>query len=126
MIPTFLINTTMETFFQGGLQPAGPSEQDNRLSPPTVLLSDSGVALVKQHGGNSFTDNTGINGTESCVGCHFSAGIAEMSRKDANGNTNVVSGENSNFGKNGNANFDWMISQEAQPTPTPAQATAHQ
>jgi hypothetical protein len=120
MIPTFLINTTMETFFQGGLQPAGPSEQDNRLSPPTVLLSDSGQALLSQHGGNSFTDSSAINGTESCVGCHFSAGIAEMFRKDSTGNTNVVSGENSNFGRNGNANFDWMISQEAQPTPAPA------
>jgi hypothetical protein len=42
MIPTFLINTTMETYFQGGLQPAGGSEQDNRLSPQRDLLSDKG------------------------------------------------------------------------------------
>jgi hypothetical protein len=114
MIPTFLINTTMETFFQKGLQPAGPSEQDNRLSPPSSLLSDPGNAEVASFGGNSLTDSTMVNATESCVGCHFSAGIATMFRT-VNGVRTAIDGENSTFGDNGSANYSWMLQLEAQP-----------
>jgi hypothetical protein len=115
MIPTFVINTTMETYFQRGQQPAGGSEQDNRLGVPANLLSPTGNAQVASFGGNSMTDSTMVNATESCVGCHFSAGIVTMFRPGANGAQTPVSGENSTFGDNGSANFSWMLSLEAQP-----------
>jgi hypothetical protein len=115
MIPTFLINTTMETYFQRGLQPAGGSEQDNRLAPPSRLLSDAGNAQVADFGGNSLTDSTMVNATESCVGCHFSAGITTMFRAGANGVRTAVQGENATFGDNGSANYSWMLQLEAQP-----------
>lgn len=129
MIPTFLINTTMETYFQKGAQPAGPSEQDNRLNPPDVFLSKAGKDLVTQSGGNAFTDNTTIIATESCVGCHFSAGVAtrfqtndDGTRKLTGGYPTAIFGENANGGNNGNADFSWMLqlepqAQPAQPSP---------
>jgi hypothetical protein len=112
MIPTFLINTTMETYFQGGLQPAGGSEQDNRLSPPKDLLSDKGQKQVGSFGGNSLTDSTTVSATESCVGCHFSAGVVTMIKVNADGSKTPIFGENGNFGDNGNANFSWMLQME--------------
>jgi hypothetical protein len=115
MIPTFVINTTMETYFQRGQQPAGGSEQDNRLGVPATLLSAAGTAQVTSFGGNSMTDSTMVNATESCVGCHFSAGIVTMFRAGAGDARVPISGENSTFGDNGSANFSWMLSLEAQP-----------
>jgi hypothetical protein len=124
MVPVFLVNTTMETYFQRGSQPAGGSEQDNRLNPPAALLSDNGKKIVSEFGANTLTDSTRFVGTESCVGCHYSAGITIGFRKGADGkeilNQGVpqpVKGENANFGKTGNANFSWMLEQEAQPVP---------
>jgi hypothetical protein len=114
MIPTFLINTTMETYFQGGLQPAGGSEQDNRLAPPSDLLSDTGKARVANFGSNSLTDSTMVSATESCVGCHFSAGITTMFRAGSGGRQ-AIQGENAAFGNNGSANYSWMLQLEAQP-----------
>jgi hypothetical protein len=114
MIPTFLINTTMETYFQGGDQPAGGSEQDNRLGVPTNLLSSLGQQQVASFGGNSLTDSTRVKATESCVGCHYSAGVITMFRVNADGTKTPVRGENSNFGDNGSANFSWMLQMEAQ------------
>lgn len=114
MIPVFLVNTTMETYFQKGPQPAGPLEQDDRLaagSPPI--------------------DNTPVFGTESCVGCHYSSGITIGFKKDADGKELLVNGvpqpifgENNHFGKTGNASFSWMLQLEptAEPRKTPAAA----
>jgi hypothetical protein len=107
MLPVFLVNTTMETYFQKGLQPAGALEQDDRL-PPDSLKDGKSI------------DNTIVSGTESCVGCHYSAGIAVGFKKDAKGNYQVIDGhkvpiygENSHFGKTGNGNFSWMLQIEA-------------
>jgi hypothetical protein len=124
MIPTFLINATMETYFQKGLQPAGGSEQDNRLNVPRASLSDAGKAVVGQFGSNALTDSTQISATESCVGCHYSAGIAtrfltndDGPEKLTGGYPTAIMGENANSGKNGNAEFSWMLQQEPQPKP---------
>jgi hypothetical protein len=117
MVPTFLINTTMETYFQKGDQPAGGSEQDNRLGVPAAKLSDEGKKVVGQFGPNTLTDSTHFIGTESCVGCHYSAGIAIMRQADKDGKTSTIFGENASFGKNGSANFSWMLQQEPQPVP---------
>jgi hypothetical protein len=97
VVPTFLVNTTMETFFQLGKQPAGPLEQDDRLAP--------GVPL----------DTTEVRGTESCVGCHYSAGIC-IGFRTVDGQRTPIFGENANFGRNGNGNFSWLFQIEGHMT----------
>lgn len=108
MVPVFLVNTTMETYFQRGKQPAGPLEQDDRLpdgAPPI--------------------DTTIVTGTESCVGCHYSAGICIGFKKnpdgsfllDSSGKRIPIYGENGHFGKTGNANFSWLLQIEAKSKP---------
>lgn len=111
MVPTFLINTTMETYFQHGLQKAGPLEEDDRLTD------------------NDLIDSTMVNGTESCVGCHYSAGIALGYKKNSDGSYKMVDGkrvaifgDRHNFGKNGGAHFSWMLQLEAS-SPNLAMAT---
>ena len=115
MIPVFLVNTTMETFFQKGEQAAGNLEQDDRL--------DSSV------GGNAIIDSTKVFGTESCVGCHYSSGVAIGFKKNPDGSEMVVNGkpvpiygENNHFGKTGNASFSWMLQLEPQAKKRPVVA----
>jgi hypothetical protein len=67
MLPVFLVNTTMETYFQKGTEPTGTLEQDDRL-PAASLVPGKSI------------DNTVVTGTESC---HYSAGIADGFKKDA-------------------------------------------
>jgi len=100
MVPTFLVNTTMETYFQKGQQPAGPLEQDDRLPP-----------------GSPPIDNTIVIGTESCVGCHYSSGIC-IGFKMVNGVRTPIFGENNHFGKTGGAAFSWLLQLEAKAKPT--------
>ena len=108
MVPVFLVNTTMETYFQKGEQKAGALEQDDRLA-----------------GGEDLVDATMVNGTESCVGCHYSSGICIGFKKspdgsytvDSTGHRIAIYGENSHFGKTGNANFSWLLQIEAKSKP---------
>lgn len=103
MLPVFLVNTTMETYFQKGLQKAGPLEQDDRLTD------------------NSLIDSTMVVGTESCVGCHYSAGICIGYKRKVDGTPELapngtripVFGENGHFGKSAHGNFSWMLQIEA-------------
>ena len=102
MVPVYLTNATMETYFQKGYQQAAPLEQDNR----TALIFDT----------------TPVFGTESCVGCHYSAGACIGFRKDSaghlmldsNGNKIPIFGENGNGGSTANANFSWLLQLEAK------------
>ena len=98
VLPVFLVNTTMETYFQKGSQAAGCLEQDNRLTD------------------NCKTDSTPVVGTESCVGCHYSAGICIGYKRDVAGKPVLVNGakvpvygENGHFGRSGHGNFSWML-----------------
>jgi hypothetical protein len=116
VLPVFLVNTTMETYFQKGTQPAGALEQDDRLPADSLAKGKS-------------IDNTVVTGTESCVGCHYSAGIALGFKKDAQGNFQIVDGhkvpiygENGHFGKTGNGNFSWMLQIEASSVSEPNQS----
>jgi hypothetical protein len=86
----------METYFQKGFQTAGPLEQDDRLGP------------------NSSVDSKMVFGTESCVGCHYSAGACISFRKGADGTPQPIFGENGNGGDTGNANFSWLLQLEAK------------
>ena len=96
VVPVYLTNATMETYFQKGFQAAGPLEQDDRL------------------GANSSVDTKMVFGTESCVGCHYSAGACIGFRKDSSGNRQPIFGENSNDGATGNGNFSWLLQLEAK------------
>lgn len=96
MVPTFLVNTTMETYFQKGSQPAGPLEQDDRLADDAPPI-----------------DNKMVVGTESCVGCHYSAGIC-IGFRGAGKDRKPIYGENSHFGRSGGANFSWLLQIETQ------------
>lgn len=116
VVPVFLVNTTMETFFMAGPQKAGPLEQDDRLAPNAPPI-----------------DDTEVIGTESCVGCHYSSGVCIGFKKNMDGTDALdpatgkkipVFGENSHFGKTGNANFSWLLQIEARSTQAPAPRTA--
>lgn len=108
VVPVFLVNSIMETFFQKGKQPAGPLEQDDRLAPGAPPI-----------------DSTEVIGTESCVGCHYSAGICIGFKKKDSGEFLIddagrripIYGENGHFGKTGHANFSWLFQIEAQAAP---------
>jgi hypothetical protein len=102
VLPVFLVNTTMETYFQKGAQPGGNLEQDDRLQD------------------NAQADSTQVVGTESCVGCHYSAGICVGYKRNVdgtpmivNGNKVPVFGENGHFGRTAHGNFSWMLQIEA-------------
>ena len=104
VVPIYLTNASMETYFQKGYQQAGPLEQDDRLAA------------------QSSVDTTMIFGTESCVGCHYSAGACMGFRRDsagkllhdANGNKIPIFGQNGNDGRTGGANFSWILQIEAK------------
>jgi hypothetical protein len=103
MVPVYLTNSTMETYFQRGFQQAGALEQDDRLAPEFSV------------------DTTMVFGTESCVGCHFSAGACIGFRRnsahqlihDSNGNKIPIFGENGDS-LTANGNFSWLLQLEAK------------
>jgi hypothetical protein len=103
----------MESYFQTGEQDAGPLEEDDRL--PVGFWADNPTERVTP-------DRTKIFGTESCVGCHFSAGAAIAFKRDENG-TLVrndagqmipVYGKNGSFGQTGNAHYVWQLQLKAR------------
>jgi mono/diheme cytochrome c family protein len=110
VVPVFLVNTTMETFFQAGNQPAGPVADDYRL--PAGLLADPNTIFA----------------TESCAGCHFSAGAAVAFKKDPYGRyvTQTVDGlkyrvpifgQNAVRGLMGDGDYSWLMQLRAQSAP---------
>jgi hypothetical protein len=110
VVPVYLVNTTMETFFQNGNQPAGPVADDYRL--PAGLLADPNTVFA----------------TESCAGCHFSAGACVGFKKDPYGRyvTQTVDGlkyrvpifgQNAVRGLMGDADYSWLLQLRAQSAP---------
>jgi len=85
--PVYLTNSTMETYLQTGNQEAHFQE-------------------------NGFPfDNTQVFGTESCMACHFSAGIATgYITKNTNGHSTKVPV----FGGDLSADFSWLLQLKAQ------------
>ncbi|HTU17159.1 MAG TPA: hypothetical protein VMG10_03795 [Gemmataceae bacterium] len=118
VVPIYLVNTTMESYFQTGIQPAGPLEEDDRL--PAGKFADNPTEPVTP-------DRTKVFGTESCVGCHFSAGAAIGFKRDENrkllrdpqtGQMIPIYGKNGSFGQSGNSHYFWQFQQKArQKTP---------
>ncbi len=111
VVPVFLVNTTMETFFQAGNNsPAGPVADDYRL--PAGVVADPNKIFA----------------TESCAGCHFSAGAAVAFKKDPFGRyvTQTVDGkkyrvpiygQNAVRGQMGDADYSWLMQLRAQSAP---------
>lgn len=102
-VPTYLTNMIMETYFQGG-----------------TIITDSVIAYNKFLGNEAasfqiqgFPTNDMANtqklvfGTESCVGCHFSASIAIR-------DTVVKGKRQAIFGKPGNGDFEWLMQLKAK------------
>jgi hypothetical protein len=68
--PVFLTNITMETYFQHGVQPAcSQQEAPNNVACPAAQW------LTGSQKGTPASDQTSIFGSESCMGCHSSAGL---------------------------------------------------
>ena len=125
IVPVFLVNTTMESYFQAGPQVAGPLEEDDRL--PFGFWSDDASEHVSP-------DRTKVFGTETCVGCHFSAGAVVGFRKNERGEylrddlglKIPIYGKNGSFGQTGNGAYLWQFQLKARqkepPVKTPGAA----
>jgi hypothetical protein len=114
VVPVYNVNTAMESYFQRGNGAAGPLEEDDRLPPGG--FADRPTEPVTP-------DRTIVFGTESCVGCHYSAGSVIAFKRDANGklvrdpDTGLkipVYGERGNFGQNGNGGYFWQMQLKAR------------
>jgi mono/diheme cytochrome c family protein len=120
VVPVYLVNTVMESYFQTGAQAAGPLAEDDRL--PVGMFADNRSEAVT-------ADRTKVFGTESCVGCHYSAGAVVAFKRDENGklmhdpDTGLkipVYGERGNFGQNGNSHYFWQMQLKARQKEPPA------
>lgn len=98
--PVFLTNMTMETYFQGGVQPACTAEE----LPTGVKCPPSPFASADAPNDKATTvDVTPIYTTESCTGCHSSAPLHGAKPVVPGVNTLQLTGD-----------FSWLFSQKAQ------------
>jgi hypothetical protein len=118
--PVYLTNVTMETYFQAGNQPACNQEEGNntsscqkpynKLKPGTAIpaYTPDPVSWNSTLNGGTTPVKPGITtqilATESCVGCHSSAGIW------TNYDPPTQSGQLT-------ADFSWLMAQKAQWAP---------
>ena len=125
--PVFLTNTTMETYFQLGNQPACNQEEavpDSAACPPPygsqppgtkidAYVPDPAVWNSTLNGGTTPVKpgiKTQILATESCMGCHSSAGI--YTSYDPVTKKKTSSGQLT-------GDFSWLLTQKAQWAPQP-------
>jgi len=73
--PVFLTNVTMETYFQVGVQPA--CQQEENVSCP------AGSWLTANQAKAATVDMTSVFASESCMGCHSSAGLFITPKKSS-------------------------------------------
>jgi len=122
--PVFLTNMTMETYFQSGNQPACNQEEavPSSVNCPSDYASlPPGAAIVAYtpnppiwttplNNGSPATPGitTQIMATESCMGCHSSAGIVAAYDKVT---------KQKKTGGPLSADFSWLLSQKAQYAP---------
>jgi hypothetical protein len=105
--PAFLTNITMETYFQKGNQPACKGEETpNSFTCPTGAVEPPVWNSTLNNLGKPVTPgvNTQTFITESCTGCHSSAGI--WTSYDPSSGTGNQSGQLT-------ADFSWLLSQKA-------------
>ncbi|TYL98427.1 hypothetical protein FXB40_05655 [Bradyrhizobium rifense] len=122
--PVFLTNITMETYFQSGNQPACNQEENvpsTVTCPPDYPSVPPGGAIAAytpdppiwttplNNGGAAKPGiSTQIMATESCMGCHSSAGI--VTAYDPQTGAKKTAGQLS-------ADFSWLLSKKAQFAP---------
>lgn len=118
--PVYLTNVTMETYFQAGNQPACNQEEGNntsscqkpynKLTPGTAITAytPDPVSWNSTLNGGTTPVKPGITtqilATESCVGCHSSAGI--WTSYDPPTQSGQLT-----------ADFSWLMAQKAQWAP---------
>lgn len=111
--PVFLTNITMETYFQGrNLAPGVQTNPVNQLACGAAELPSETlcppVFNVTQNNGDKPMKGSDINtlvfATESCMGCHSSAGI--YTSYDPKTGDHIQSGQLS-------GDFSWLLSQKA-------------
>lgn len=95
--PVYLTNITMETYFQKG--PQNACQQEEATTCP------SGQWLSENQGKSGPVDMTTVFGTESCMGCHSSAGLYIT--------PTTTSGQLT-------ADFSWLFAQKAHSAQPPA------
>jgi hypothetical protein len=126
--PVFLTNITMETYFQRGNQPACNQEEAvpasancppayNSLTPGTAIAAYTPAPVIwtspLNNGSAPVTPgiSTQILATESCMGCHSSAGVW------LNYNPQVSRAQNAQVPTNQSgqltADFSWLLAQKA-------------
>jgi hypothetical protein len=120
--PVFLTNVTMETYFQGGNQPACNQEEavsDSANCPPSYDSVTPGTQINAYTPSPVFWNSALNNGsapvkpgvstqilaTESCMGCHSSAGI--YTSYDPKTGKKTKSGRLT-------GDFSWLLTQKAQ------------
>lgn len=116
--PTFLTNITMETYFQGPTEEACNAQENvpdsvNCLNPPSTPNPSASPQIWTSPQNNSGTPglpglHTQIFGTESCMGCHSSAGIY-TSYTPASGGKPATSTQSGQL----TGDFSWLFSQKA-------------
>lgn len=112
--PTFLTNVTMETYFQGPTEEACNAQEAvpdsvNCLNPPSTPNPAASPPIWTSTMNNSGAPgapglHTQIFGTESCMGCHSSAGI--YTSYDPAKKKGAKSGQLT-------GDFSWLFSQKA-------------
>lgn len=120
--PVMLTNITMETYFQSGNQMACNAQENvpasvNCVNPPNAPAQGATPPIWTSPLNNSSTpqkpgDLTTIFATESCMGCHSSAGIY-TSYDPKNPNAATQSGQLT-------GDFSWLFSQKAAWNPNTA------
>lgn len=113
--PVFLVNSVMETYFQGGAGSAGVTtvtiqdEHGNQIPYAFNVAADNGgnTSARAMPGAVWNSPRDSVFATESCMGCHFSATIS-------------VSGSGPDpskysAGADLSGDFSWLLSQKAQP-----------
>ncbi len=113
--PVFLVNSVMETYFQGGAASAGSTtvtiqDQNGNNVPYSfdIVGSNGGNTSARAMPGAVFnTPTNSISASESCMGCHFSASISVAgSGPDPSKYT---------AGADQSGDFSWLLTKKAQP-----------
>lgn len=113
--PVFLVNSVMETYFQGGAGGVGTTtvtiqdEHGNNIPYAFNVAADNGgnTSARAMPGAVWNSPRNSVFATESCMGCHFSATIS-------------VSGSGTDPskyqpGSDLSGDFSWLLAQKAQP-----------
>jgi hypothetical protein len=104
--PVYLTNITMETYFQGGNTDACKETEGNPGCGSTAPASTGFFTNAGPIPPNSPQASTTVFASESCMGCHSSAGIY-TSYDPKNPNAATQSGQLT-------GDFSWLMSQKAQ------------